>query len=418
MLMDAQPRDTSGPPELPAVDGLEAGVIEEARRRQLRQRLIAASAALAAAVAAAAGFGLAGAGHHAHARGSGRPSSSPAWLTGAPLRGITHLRLVASQNAGPAYIVNVDSGSAHGLPQLHVPTGPGTVGSALSPLMLVPGGALAVVNHQPCYTNHCATTQDDFLINADGSVRLLASRHFPALQGTTETAYVPGSTTEWVLTWPRHGHCTLRSVPDTHGSVIVPCGDLGPVFPTGVALWTDSGQRSVLVNPRTGAVSGALNTGYAYDLLGHGLAIEGAPYASPTSLSLVNLATGKRLRLGWPSSLHFAYQVFPAPHAPLVAVEFADPAYPPPPRQTIGQAADIWLLNTRTGSFTHVPGFPILEPLKASGIAWTADDRLVVVAEGGGRTTLGVWRPGQHTLAVRKVPALNGYSRFVALVGR
>jgi len=416
--VDVQPRETPEPTELPTVAGLEAGVIEEARRRQLRQRLIAALAALAAALAAAVGFGLAGAGHHAHARGSGRLSSPPAWLTGAPLRGITHLRLVASQNAGPAYIVNVDSGSARGLPQLHVPTGPGTAGSALSPLMLVPGGALAVVNHQPCHPDRCATTQDDFLINADGSVRQVASRRFPALQGTTETAYVPGSTAEWVLTWPRRGHCTLRRVPDTHPAVIVPCGDLGPVFPSGVALWTDSDQRSVLVNPLTGAVTGALNIGYAYDLVGHGLAIEGAPYASPTSLSLVDLATGKRLRLGWPSILHFGYQVFPAPHGPLVAVEFADPAYPPPPRQTINQAADIWLLNTRSGSFSHVPGFPILEPLKASGIAWTADDRLVVVAEGGRRTTIAVWRPGQHTLAVRRVRALKGYSGFVALVDR
>jgi hypothetical protein len=402
--------------EPPAVGGLEAGVIEEARRRQLRQRLIAALAVLVAAVVAVVGFGLAGAGHHAHARGSVRLSSSPTWLSGSPLRGTTHLRLVASQNAGPAYIVNVDSGSVHGLPQLHVPTGRYAVGSALTPLLLVPGGALAVVNHQPCYPYHCAMTQDDFLIKADGSVRQVGARHFPALQGTTETDYVPGSSAEWVLTWPRHGHCTLRLVPSTHAAVIVPCGDLGAALPNGVALWTDSDQRSVLVNPLTGAVTGHLNAGYAYNLVGHGLAVEGTPYGSPTSLSLVNLATGNRLRLGWPSSLHFGYQVFPAPRGPLVAVEFADPAYPPPPRQTISQAADIWLLNTRTGSFTHVPGFPILEPLKASGIAWTADDRLVVVAEGGGRTTIGVWRPGQHTLAVRRVPALNGYSEFVPLI--
>jgi hypothetical protein len=210
----------------------------------------------------------------------------------------------------------------------------------------------------------------------------------------------------------------LRLVPSALPVVIVPCGALGPAFPNGVVLWTDSDQRSVLVNPRTGAVTGALNTGYAYDLIGHGLAIEGTPYASPTSLSLVNLTSGNRLRLGWPSILHFGYQVYPAPHGPLVAVEFADPAYPPPPHETVAQAADIWLLNTRTGSFTHVPGFPILEGLKVSGIAWTTDARLVAVAVGGGRTTVAVWRPGQHTLAVRTLPALNGYSAFVPLVNR
>jgi hypothetical protein len=207
-------------------------------------------------------------------------------------------------------------------------------------------------------------------------------------------------------------------VPGSHPAAKVPCGDLGAASATGVALWTDSDQQSVLVNPRTGKVTAKLNAGYAYDLIGHGLAIEGTPYASPTSLSLVNVATGRRLRLGWPSILHFGYQVYPAPHRPLVAVEFADPAYPPPPHETVAQAADIWLLNTRTGSFTHVPGFPILEGLKVSGIAWTTDGQLVTVAVGGGRTTVALWRPGQHTLAVRTLPALNGYSAFVPLVNR
>lgn len=81
------------------------------------------------------------------------------------------------------------------------------------------------------------------------------------------------------------------------------------------------------------------------------------------------------------------------------------------------------MLNPRTGGFTHVPGFPVLEALKASAVAWTADDRLVVVAQGGaltqpgGRTVVGVWSPGQRTVPVRTLPALNGYSQFVPLVG-
>jgi len=413
VLVHEPPREAAGPLELPAVEALDAGVIEEARRRQQRQRLVGASAVLAAALAAVVVFASSGADHPPPVRGPVRVASSPTWLTGSPLRDATHLFVVASENGGPASIVDVDTGAVERLPQLRVPRGPGTAGSALFPLMLVPGGALAVVNHQAC--PHCAITQDDFLIKADRSVRQIASRQFPALNGTIETAYLPGSSAEWVLTWPHKGDCTLRLVPSSHPGVTVPCGDLGPAFPNGVALWTDSDQRSVLVNPLTGAVSGALKTGYAYDLIGRGLAIEGTPYASPTSLSLVNLATGKRVRLGWPSTLHFGYQVSPAPHAPLVAVEFTDPAYPPPPRETVGQAADIWLLNTHTGSFTHVPGFPILEGVKVSGIAWTAGDQLVAIAVGGGRTTLALWRPGQHTLAVRRLPALNGYSAFVPL---
>ncbi len=224
---------------------------------------------------------------------------------------------------------------------------------------------------------------------------------------------MPGSTAEWVLTWPYHGRCTLRLVPSTHAAVIVPCGDLGPVFAAGVELSTHGDQGVILVDPLTGAVR-RLHPTYAYNPVGHGLAVEGVAFEVPSMLSLVNLTTGTRRRLRWPSTFHSGINVFPAPHGPLVAVQFVDPAYTAG-KQTIRQATDLWVLNTRTGGFTHVPGFPILEQLQSSGVAWTADNRLVVVAQGGGRTTIGVWRPGQRTLPVRTVPALNGYPQFVPL---
>jgi hypothetical protein len=104
--------------------------------------------------------------------------------------------------------------------------------------------------------------------------------------------------------------------------------------------------------------------------------------------------------------------VFPEPDGSLVAVEFADPSYGG------SQAGDVWLLNLRTGAFTHVPGFPILEHLKFSDIAWTSDHRLVVVAQGNTRTAIGVWQPGSTQLRVRTVPQLAGYSQFVAVDNR
>jgi hypothetical protein len=138
-------------------------------------------------------------------------------------------------------------------------------------------------------------------------------------------------------------------------------------------------------------------------------------FEAPLRLSLVNLTTGTRHRLRWPSIFHFGIQVIPEPTGPLVAVEFVDPTYTTG-KQPMRQATDIWLLNTRSGNFTHVPGFPILERLQSSGVAWTADNRLVIVAQGGGRTAIGVWRPGQRTLPVRTVPGLGGYPQFVPLV--
>jgi hypothetical protein len=307
--------------------------------------------------------------------------------------------------------VDVDSGKVRSL------RGPGVSGNlrTWSPslqLLPVPGGALAVVTHHVC--SYCSTTEDDFLITADGSVRRVATRHFPALRGTIETSRIPGTAAEWVLVWPHRGACTLRLLPSRRAPVIVPCGDLGGTFPAGVALWTDHDQRGIIVNPLTGAVGDHLSGSNKYEPVGHGLAIDGAPYGAPTSISLVNLATGKRSRLGWPSTLHFGYEVFPDPAGRLVAIDFADPAYPPPPRQTTGQAADLWVLDTRNGQLTHLPGFPSLEAIKLSGIAWTRDETLVVVAQEH-HTVLGIWRPGQRTLHLRTIPALNGYSQFVPL---
>jgi hypothetical protein len=178
------------------------------------------------------------------------------------------------------------------------------------------------------------------------------------------------------------------------------------------------GNAVMLVDPRTGGVRDRFAVHGQFDVISKSAALIGtAPGtpdeadASPTDLTLVNLSTGTRAHLRWPSALHFGYRVFPEPHGSLVAVEFADPAY----HESSRQASDVWLLDPRTGAFTHVPGFPILEHLKFSDIAWTGDHRLVVVAQGDRRTAIGVWRPGTAELRVGTAPQLTGYSQFVPL---
>jgi hypothetical protein len=69
---------------------------------------------------------------------------------------------------------------------------------------------------------------------------------------------------------------------------------------------------------------------------------------------------------------------------------------------------------------THLPGFPAQESIKTSGIAWTSDDHLVVVAESNTdtstRVVLGIWRAGQTTLPLRTIPTLaGGYDQFAPL---
>ena len=394
------------------VEALDAGVIEEARRRQRRERMIVASviALVAGTVAGIATSGLGGGGRHVPELQ--RPSP-PTWLTGPPLRGPTRLRLVASENTGPAWIVDVDSGKAQAVRGLGVPRQQGIWSPALYPLIAARGEALAVVTHQNCA--RCTVTKNEFLVGADGSVRPTTTL---TLAGNvhTSTAALGSVSASWVLTQAGSGHCTLRLEPSSRPALGVPCGSLGDDTPAGLVI--SRGSKVNLVDPRSGRVREQLAVHGQFDVLTKNVAlistapgIPGEGDAFPEHLSLVNLSTGARTHLQWPSILHFGYRVFPEPHGSLVAVEFADPAY----QQTGRQASDVWLLNPRTGVFTHVPGFPILEHLKFSDIAWTSDHRLVVVAQGDGRTAIGIWRPGSAHLRVGPTPQLAGYSQFVPL---
>ena len=153
----------------------------------------------------------------------------------------------------------------------------------------------------------------------------------------------------------------------------------------------------------------ALHGALALESLGrHAVGVSGG---QPRKLSLVNLISGDRRQLVWPSYFGDIIRVVPEPHGPLVAVDFGSPAYPGP-----AQAEDVWMLDTTNGTFIHLPGYPARVDIKFSDIAWTADERLVIIAQGGGRTVLGLWKPGQKTLRLRTVPSRDGY-HFVALAG-
>lgn len=384
--------------------GPDDGVIEEARDRQRRRQARVTLALLAVAAVGFAVLWSPGGGSRAPSAPPLRPASSLTWLTGPPLGASSNLRLIAS-GQGAAYLVDVDRASASRLPGIPAERG--------ETLWLLPyrGGALAIAQRVLCSSCNGRTNelQTTFAISAGGSVRRLAT---VALARHQEATPAYDSTASWVQTWPHRGPCTLRLVPSTRPAVRAPCGGIGAAGASGI--WFGNGDVEMLVDPFTGRVLRRLTTTSALRPLPGGLALESTPQPYATGLALVNLATGVRTPLRWPSSLHFGYEVYPAPRGPLVAIEFADPAYPPS-GQTVGQAADVWILDTATGRFTHVPGFPVMELIKLSGLTWTPDGRLVVVARGGGRTVLGLWRPGQGAPRLRDVPALQGYSEMVAL---
>jgi hypothetical protein len=348
-----------------------------------------------------------------------RPPEPLPRLGGAALVTPTRMFIVASNNGVSPFVVNVDRQTARAVPGLRVPSSYTTPwGPRVELLRATAGGAVALVSRQSC--QRCVLSQAEFLIGTDGSARRIAT--LPPIvvgaTGTIEASPALGRPAIWLLRWPRAGPCSLRLVPGSRRAVPVPCG--GIAAETQAGLWIGTASGEVIVNPLTGRTVVRIAVppvGYGaalYPLWGT-LAFENSGLLSSTQvghLGLVNLANGHRQQLAWPSYFGDIIRVVPEPHGPLVAVDFGSPAYPGP-----AQAEDIWILNTTTGTFSHLPDYPAQVDIKASNVVWTNDDRLVIVAHGGGRTVLAVWKPGQATLPLRTVPNRFGYNAFIPIVG-
>ena len=116
-------------------------------------------------------------------------------------------------------------------------------------------------------------------------------------------------------------------------------------------------------------------------------------------LPLTDLRTAKRWLLPWPSQIGQTDQPAVQPNGHLIAVAFADPAY-----QGSGtQVTDVWLLDPAARRFQHLPDMPAEVALKFTSMSWTADGRLVWLAETENHDVVAVWRPGERRIAVRPV---------------
>jgi hypothetical protein len=121
------------------------------------------------------------------------------------------------------------------------------------------------------------------------------------------------------------------------------------------------------------------------------LVLSGADQHKP--LILHDMATGASSRLRWPSRPDYGLgEVTGDPNGRLAIVEFAK--YSPEHR------VDLWLLDTGTGRWQHLPGMPARMIPKITDVHWTADGRVVVLSS----SLLAVWRPGESRLAVGRVP--------------
>jgi hypothetical protein len=403
MLLIDLPQPTQDP---------ELGVIREARqRRQLR--LATTAAALAALLAGAlvlAGRGGTPASHTPALR----PSSSPTRLTGPPMVGATHLRLFYTEEDVPA-ILDVDGRTIRLVRGLgisphtdYVPWGPRV---SLSP---APGGVLAVVERQACA--HCGQRQVLFTLDAGGALRRIGGL---TLASADSAVADPGAAAEWVLAHRARGGCALRRFPSAGAPVGAPCGDLTADTALGLEISSDRG--TIFVDPSTGDVLTTLTrrVGSAGQLtpLPGDLALVSSGNPDPTGLALVNLATGSRTPLRWPSVVRYGYWAAAQPGGPLVALTFIDPY----DAASHAPVVDIWVLDTRTASLTHVPGFPATEDFKQSDVAWVPGNRLVIAAQinpPDPNAVVGIWTPGQQTLPLRAVPvAPGGFYGFIPAFG-
>jgi hypothetical protein len=128
-------------------------------------------------------------------------------------------------------------------------------------------------------------------------------------------------------------------------------------------------------------------------------------YGKP--LRLTDIPTGNVRHIPPPQSPGELSDGVTSPNGRWIAIRFGNPAWPGP-----RQLLDLWLLDAKTLEWQHVPSMPTPVSLKETGIAWTDDNRLVLLGRfdrtpdidiNETKDVFAVWRPGDQDLSVRPV---------------
>jgi hypothetical protein len=118
-------------------------------------------------------------------------------------------------------------------------------------------------------------------------------------------------------------------------------------------------------------------------------------------IALTDLRAGTSHRLRWPSTLqdHVMGLIDGHPDGRLASVAFY------PARNRGEQTVDIWLLDLGTRRWQRLPDMPLRLGTSKPQATWTADGRLLVLAELADEPAglVAVWRPGEPRIAVRRV---------------
>lgn len=223
----------------------------------------------------------------------------------------------------------------------------------------------------------------------------------------------------WVTRVQSKAHCALQHIGlDGHSAaaraipcawVIRPGGSLGLVVRRARIIDPSTGRTVIASQRGVIAVAGArlLLTGpSAHDRPNDTLAVR---------LALLDSSTRAERTLRVPRTTGSLEDPAIDPRGRYIALPFGNPSY----QQSGSQVLDVWLIDTLTGSVTHLPGTPAYVHLKATSMQWTHDGRLVLLGEDDNGSFVALWRPGHHTLGLKRIrlPARTGASDTFAPLG-
>jgi hypothetical protein len=312
----------------------------------------------------------------------------PVPLRGTALKGETGLRLLVAAN--PPFVLDVDTGRV-------IPSGIPALTRGTLWVVGVGGRAAGVVASS-------AWKRADIY-----AVRGREARVSPLGTGTNVWAAANGRAV-WVQSAAARSRCTLRQMGldgrQLHSPRAFPCATVSD--PAGGSLGLVV-RRTRVLDPRTGHA--VLQTRWGiWAVAGTTLVLAGPG----TGFTLLDGKTRAARRVPWPSILGFLDRPAVDPRGRFVALAFAVPAW----RGGGSQVLDVWLLETRTGKLTQLPGMPAFVSLKRTSIAWSDDGRLVLLGESNGADVVAVWRPGQQHPALKTVqlPERSGGSDSFAIL--
>jgi hypothetical protein len=297
-----------------------------------------------------------------------------------PLQDPTGFRLLVADT--PPFLLDLDRGSARQLAGVPVR---GDTGVTVLPV----GEHALVLTYSFC--NGCPTASGVYLVRRGNTA---------ATQLAPNSNVVPARDGEgvWMLSRRAARRCTIRELGldgrPLRSARQVDCrSELIAELPAGLLVSYvgpgGSEAHNALVKPNGSVVRLAYEN--AQPVVGD-LLLTGRDRSTP--LLLHDVRSGSSQRLRWPSRRGYSLgDVTGAPNGGLAVVEFA--------KFSPEHKLDMWLLDTVTRRWKHLPGMPARIVPKATDVAWTADGRVVILAV----DVLAVWRPSEPRLAVRLVRA-------------